>query len=126
MVTTGTDFMKAFNIKTSEWLGTYIFRRLRFMKSILISQLAVFIFVALWHGIDFGYFAVFGLLSFSMVFDRFFFSYVKSTKVYNFCIVEYRVFRVSLKVLGSICRLFCMPFIPMGFQVYDHVQISIY
>ena len=117
LVTTGTDFMKSFNIKTGEWLGLYVFRRLKFMRSIIISQVIVCIFVALWHGIEFGYFAVFGLLSFSMIYDRFFFAYVKNTKVFSLCFKEYTVFRITLKVIGNFCRFFCMPFIPLGFQV---------
>ena len=117
LVTTGTEFMKAFNIKTGEWLGLYVFRRLKFMRSIIISQVIVFIFVALWHGIEFGYFAVFGLLSFSMIYDRFFFSYVKNTTVVSVYFREYKVFRIFLKVIGNLCRFFCMPFIPFGFQV---------
>ena len=119
LVTTGTDFMKAFNIKTSEWISLYIFRRLKFARNVVLSQAAVCLFVALWHGIEFGYFAVFGLLSFSMIFDRFFFSYVNSTTIFQFCYKEYRIFRIVLKFIGSLCRLFCMPFIPMGFQVIN-------
>ena len=115
--------MKSFNIKTSEWLGLYIFRRIKFLRSVIISQFIVFIFVALWHGLEFGYFAAFGLLSFSMVFDRLFFSYVQNTHIFSFCLREYSIFRLALKLIGSICRLFCMPFIPMGFQVtVKHVK----
>ena len=116
-ITTGTDFMKAFNIKTGEWLSLYIFRRLKFARNVILSQAAVCVFVALWHGIEFGYFAVFGLLSFSMIFDRFFFAYAKRTKLFQYCVKEYAIFRLILTITGNICRLFCLPFIPMGFQV---------
>ena len=109
--------MKAFNIKTGEWLGLYVFRRLKCLKSIIVSQVMVFLFVALWHGLEFGYFAVFGLLSFSMIYDRFFFSYVQGTQVFSICVREYKMFRICLKIIGNLCRFFCMPFIPLGFQV---------
>ena len=121
LVTTGTDFMRSFNVKTSEWLSLYVFRRLKFARNVIVSQAAVCLFVALWHGIEFGYFAVFGLLSFSMVFDRFFFSYVKSTNVFQHFFTEYRIFRLVIKLFGNLCRLFCLPFIPMGFQVENLV-----
>ena len=116
-ITTGTDFMKAFNIKTGEWLSLYVFRRLKFARNVILSQAAVCVFVALWHGIEFGYFAVFGLLSFSMIFDRFFFAYAKRTKVIEYCVKEYPIFRLIIMIIGNICRLYCLPFIPMGFQV---------
>merc|ERR1712136_85392 len=116
---TGTDFMKAFNIKTGEWLSLYVFPRLKFARSVILSQAAVCVFVALWHGIEFGYFAVFGLLSFSMIFDRFFFAYAKRTKLFQYCVKEYAIFRLILTITGNICRLFCLPFIPMGFQVHS-------
>ena len=121
LVTTGTDFMRSFNVRTSEWLSLYVFRRLKFARNVIVSQAAVCLFVALWHGIEFGYFAVFGLLSFSMVFDRFFFSYVKSTNVFQHFFTEYRIFRHVIKLFGNLCRLFCLPFIPMGFQVENVV-----
>ena len=119
-VKTGTDFMKSFNIKTSEWIGIYVFRRLKFRKSIVISQAMVFLFVALWHGLEFGYFAVFGLLSFSMLFDRFFFPYFEKTKIFTFYLAKNQGFELCRKVIGTACRLFCLPFIPMGFQVTDY------
>ena len=117
MVTTGTDFMKSFNMKTSEWLSLYVFRRLRSLNNIFISQATVFIFVALWHGLQFGYFAAFGLLSFSMLFDRLFFPYVRNAQVISFLYEKYYLFRLAVKSLGSMCRLFCLPFVPLGFQV---------
>ena len=122
-VKTGTDFMKSFNIKTSEWIGIYVFRRLKFMKSIVISQAMVFLFVALWHGLEFGYFAVFGLLSFSMLFDRFFFPYFEKTKIFTFYLAKNQGFDLCRKVIGTACRLFCLPFIPMGFQVTDMISM---
>ena len=117
LVTTGTDFMKSFNMKTSEWLSLYIFRRLRSLNNIFMSQLTVFVFVALWHGLQFGYFAAFGLLSFSMLFDRLFFPYVRNAEVINFLYQKYRFFRLAVKAFGTMCRLFCLPFVPLGFQV---------
>ena len=111
--------MKSFNIRTSEWIGIYVFRRLKFMKSIVISQAIVFLFVALWHGLEFGYFAVFGLLSFSMLFDRFFFPYFEKTKIFTFYLAKNQGFELCRKVIGTACRLFCLPFIPMGFQVTE-------
>ena len=77
VATTGTSFNKAFNIKTGDWLGYYVFKRLRFFNNIHISQLITMIFVAAWHGLCSGYFVSFGIQGLNLTFERNLFAQLK-------------------------------------------------
>ena len=106
---TGTDFNKAFNITTGNWLSYYVFKRLRFMNSVLFSQTSTMLFCALWHGLASGYFVSFGIQGLNLTFERYFFSQLdkclfvqklkekyKNSTLVNFC---YQIFIWAHKLL---------------------------
>ncbi|CAO3600782.1 unnamed protein product [Absidia cylindrospora] len=49
----------SFNINTNMWTKYYVFKRLKFMGSKLISQGASLLFLAVWHGFHLNYFITF-------------------------------------------------------------------
>lgn len=49
----------AFNLNTNQWMFRYLYKRLRFLGSKLISHFITLVFVALWHGIAPGFFLCF-------------------------------------------------------------------
>ena len=51
--------IRSFNITTNQWSGKYIFKRLKFLRSKLLSHLATLIYLALWHGWKSGYYVTF-------------------------------------------------------------------
>ncbi|VDI24982.1 lysophospholipid acyltransferase 5 [Mytilus galloprovincialis] len=66
---TATSFhglISAFNINTNLWMAKYLFKRLRFMGSKLLSQSVTLFYLALWHGLKTGYYMNF-FLEFFMV-----------------------------------------------------------
>jgi len=52
-------YVAAFNINTNAWCMNYIFKRLKFMESRMISQTATLCFLAVWHGWHSGYYLTF-------------------------------------------------------------------
>lgn len=42
--------IKSFNIQTNNWTAKYIYKRLKFMNSKVLSHLTSLMFLALWHG----------------------------------------------------------------------------
>lgn len=56
----------SFNHNTNLWMSKYIFKRLRFLGSKLVSQSITLFYLALWHGIKSGYYMNF-FLEFFMV-----------------------------------------------------------
>ncbi|XP_078373059.1 lysophospholipid acyltransferase 5-like isoform X2 [Oculina patagonica] len=49
----------AFNLNTNQWMFRYLYKRLRFLGSKLLSHFLTLVFVALWHGIAPGFFLCF-------------------------------------------------------------------
>lgn len=45
-----------FNIQTNSWLLNYVYKRLRFLRSRMVSTAAALLFLAIWHGFHAGYF----------------------------------------------------------------------
>ncbi|XP_049847330.1 lysophospholipid acyltransferase 5-like [Schistocerca gregaria] len=64
------DFIASFNINTNLWVGTYIFRRLKFLGSRAISYAVTLTFLAVWHGLHSGYYACFFMEFVIMQFER--------------------------------------------------------
>ena len=118
VATTGTSFNKAFNMKTGEWLGYYVFKRLRFFNNIHISQLITMIFVAAWHGLCSGYFVSFGIQGLNLTFERNLFAQLKRstlakhiTETFGNSIlakVGYLIFLWAHKLLYTPCVLLGM------------------
>lgn len=56
-----SDFIQAFNVNTNQWMAKYIYKRLRFLGSKILSQLITLFYLALWHGLQSGYYMCFFL-----------------------------------------------------------------
>ena len=48
--------VESFNVTTNEWAMQYIYKRCRFLKSKLLSQLITLLFISTWHGFHPGYY----------------------------------------------------------------------
>lgn len=51
--------IKSFNITTNTFAATYIFKRLKFIGSKVVSHFLTLFFLALWHGWSTGYYVTF-------------------------------------------------------------------
>lgn len=49
--------IKSFNIQTNTWTAKYIYKRLKFLKSKVLSHLCSLLFLAIWHGHKSGSFS---------------------------------------------------------------------
>ncbi|XP_070561674.1 lysophospholipid acyltransferase 5-like [Ptychodera flava] len=56
--------IQSFNVNTNQWVLRYVYKRLRFLGNKLISQAAVLVFLAMWHGLYIGYYICFMLEAF--------------------------------------------------------------
>uniref|UniRef100_UPI00358EF7CF lysophospholipid acyltransferase 5 isoform X2 n=1 Tax=Myxine glutinosa TaxID=7769 RepID=UPI00358EF7CF len=56
-----TGKIVSFNTNTNSWAARYVFKRLRFLGSKLVSQAVTLMFLAVWHGLHSGYFVCFSL-----------------------------------------------------------------
>ncbi|KAH9513449.1 Lysophosphatidylcholine acyltransferase 3, partial [Bulinus truncatus] len=56
-----SDFIQAFNVNTNQWMSLYIYKRLRFLGSKMLSQFITLFYLALWHGVQSGYYMCFFL-----------------------------------------------------------------
>lgn len=52
-------YIEAFNINTNAWAMDYVYKRLKFVGSKHISQMATLAFLAVWHGWHSGYYLLF-------------------------------------------------------------------
>ena len=48
--------VESFNVTTNEWALQYVYKRCRFLKSKLLSQLITLLFISTWHGFYAGYY----------------------------------------------------------------------
>ena len=53
------SIIDSFNIMTNQWALNYVYKRLRFLNSKLMSSVSVLLFLAIWHGFHPGYFLSF-------------------------------------------------------------------
>jgi len=59
---TATSFaqvIESFNVNTNHWVAVYVFKRLKFLGNKLVSQAVTLLFLAVWHGLHFGYYLTF-------------------------------------------------------------------
>lgn len=64
------DFITSFNRNVNHWVGEYVFKRLKFLNNIYISQGATLLFLAVWHGLHSGYYMAFLMEFFVINFDK--------------------------------------------------------
>ena len=48
--------VESFNVTTNEWALQYVYKRCRFLKNKLLSQLITLLFISAWHGFYAGYY----------------------------------------------------------------------
>jgi lysophospholipid acyltransferase 5 len=53
--------IKSFNLKTNDFAFKYIYKRLKFLGNRTVSQALTLTFLAVWHGLETGYFVTFML-----------------------------------------------------------------
>ncbi|GFO08427.1 hypothetical protein PoB_003493200 [Plakobranchus ocellatus] len=58
---TFSDFIQSFNVNTNQWMLRYVHRRLRFLGNKMLSQAITLFYLALWHGLQSGYYMCFFL-----------------------------------------------------------------
>lgn len=51
--------INTWNIRTTKWCAKHIYKRCKFLGNKTVSQLLTMLFLALWHGVHFGYFLFF-------------------------------------------------------------------
>ncbi|RUS87124.1 hypothetical protein EGW08_005124 [Elysia chlorotica] len=56
-----SDFIQSFNFNTNQWMLKYVHRRLRFLGNKMLSQAITLFYLALWHGLQSGYYMCFFL-----------------------------------------------------------------
>ncbi|KAH8360525.1 lysophospholipid acyltransferase 5 [Drosophila serrata] len=52
-------YVQSFNVNTNQWVGQYIYKRLKFLNNRTISYGAALGFLAVWHGYHSGYYMTF-------------------------------------------------------------------
>jgi len=52
-------YVQSFNVNTNQWVGQYIYKRLKFLNNRTISYGAALGFLAIWHGYHSGYYVTF-------------------------------------------------------------------
>lgn len=57
--TSFTVVIKSYNITTNRFSFKYIYRRLKFLGNAYLSQVITILFLAVWHGLESGYFVAF-------------------------------------------------------------------
>ncbi|WAR13834.1 MBOA5-like protein [Mya arenaria] len=60
------ELISGFNVNTNNWMARYIFKRLRFLGNVQISQVVTLLYLAVWHGLHSGYYMNF-FLEFIMI-----------------------------------------------------------
>lgn len=69
-----THYVDSFNINTNHWVLENIYKRLKFVGNKLVSQAAVLLFLAVWHGFHTGYYATFFMEFIIIAFEKDFIS----------------------------------------------------
>lgn len=65
-----TNYVDSFNVNTNHWVLENIYKRLKFLGNKLISQAAVLLFLAVWHGFHSGYYATFFMEFIIIAFEK--------------------------------------------------------
>lgn len=68
--TTFGGLIESFNMTTNQFAFRYIFKRLKFLNSKLLSQFMTLLFLSIWHGFSLGYYNTFALEMAIMVMEK--------------------------------------------------------
>lgn len=70
LASSGQGFIGSFNVNTNRWMGKYVFKRLKWLGNKNISQGITLFFLALWHGVQSGYYSNFFIEFIMIQFER--------------------------------------------------------
>uniref|UniRef100_A0A7S4G606 Lysophospholipid acyltransferase 5 n=1 Tax=Eutreptiella gymnastica TaxID=73025 RepID=A0A7S4G606_9EUGL len=117
------DIITNFNINTNAWMKIYVMKRLRFLGNKELSQLGALLFLALWHGMYFGYFAAFIMEFLDMMIER---ELSKWTKPYTDPWFAEGATAVQ-KVLGKIYCVFlwCATAAALAYGAIAYIQLTV-
>lgn len=123
------SYIKSINIQTNKWAADYIFKRLKFLKSKLLSFAVTAVFLAVWHGFHSGYYLTFALeflvinfeKEFERVFNRVIGSRMSSSSTV-LSIASYLFLRIYNILLFGICVI---PFAFLNYEDWSFVYSSI-
>ncbi|KAL1464344.1 hypothetical protein WDU94_003999 [Cyamophila willieti] len=73
-------YVDSFNINTNHWVLENIYKRLKFLGNKLVSQAAVLLFLAVWHGFHSGYYATFFMEFIIIAFEKDFISVLEKNQ----------------------------------------------
>ncbi|CAH3036054.1 unnamed protein product [Pocillopora meandrina] len=120
----------AFNLKTNQWMFRYLYKRLRFLGNKLLSHFLTLAFVALWHGIEPGFFLCF-IGEFAVI--------VMEQQLLSFCrrVIQTSfedfplLFKISVILFGVCLRLsgvafFLVPFLLRRLDLSHKAWLSLY
>lgn len=120
----------AFNLKTNQWMFRYLYKRLRFLGNKLLSHFLTLAFVALWHGIEPGFFLCF-IGEFAVI--------VMEQQLFSFCrrVIQTSfedfppLFKISVILFGVCLRLsgvafFLVPFLLRRLDLSHKAWLSLY
>ena len=68
--TTFNHYILSFNTNTNHWCAEYIYKRLKFLGSRIMSQVMTLLFLAVWHGFHSGYYLCFFMEFIIMYFEK--------------------------------------------------------
>ncbi|UYV68587.1 LPCAT3 [Cordylochernes scorpioides] len=125
---TFNGIIRSFNINTNQWVSQYVFKRLKFLGSKLMSQFLSLIFLAMWHGLHTGYYICFFNEFIVMKMERDIQNIVENSQfltriVNNFKYPIYFLMKIYLTCVIGYCLL---PFILLTTDRWYGVYSSVY
>lgn len=124
------DYIHSFNINTNQWVGQYIYKRLKFLGNRNLSQFLALMFLAVWHGFHSGYYVCFFMEFIVMFFEKGFKSVVnKNEKLVDFFShgPASITWEILIRTYTFIFMGWCLaPFVLLKFPRYWHVFGNVY
>jgi len=124
---TGTffqDIIESFNINTNQWVGRYLFKRLRFLGNKNASHAITLLYLSVWHGFYIGYLIMFILEFTQVTAER---QYRNAfSKYFNVQFNELSLIkRIPLQLLGAFYKFLACGFYVQSFMILRWRKIKI-
>ena len=122
------QLIQSFNINTNAWVKTHVYKRCKFLKNQMLSQLITVVFLAIWHGTHSGYYLAFLYQILSVRFEKQFFGMVNNSPRMN-KLYQSSAFEKVSKVIGYFYFLFTLPhiwvpFFLLSYEVYAPILLT--
>ena len=122
------QMIQSVNINTNAWVKTYVFKRCKFLKNQMLSQLITVLFLAIWHGSHSGYYLTFLYQILIVRCEKQFFCMVDNSPRMN-KLYQSSVFVKVSKALGYCYFLFFLPhcvipFVLLSYNVYAPLVLT--